>query len=109
MAETYGNLGQQKPLGGVLTDLTTVPAGQSYVTSTIFICNQSSSVERYRISHAIAGAADTAAQYIAYDTPLLPNETRAWTVGVTMAPTDKLRCQSLMGNASFNVVGAIVA
>lgn len=106
MAETRKTLGQSFPSAGQLTVAYTVPASVSTIVSTIVVCNQSSSLSaKYRISIAPAAAADSSAQYIAYDGPLQPNESYAFTLGITLATTDIIRVYDDTGLVSFNVFG----
>ena len=74
--------------------------------ATVTICNQAASATTFRLSVAIAGAADTAAQYTHSDVALAPNDTLTLTLGVTLAATDVLRARSANGQVSFNVFGA---
>lgn len=105
MPETYLIAGQSKPLAGVLTQLYVVPGATSFVGSTLNVCNQSSATDYFRIAAATAGAADDPKQYIAFDTPVLPNDSIPWTIGATLAATDVVRVQSRNGNISFNLFG----
>lgn len=106
MAEARKTLGQAFPSAGALTTVYTVPASTSAIVSTIVVCNQSSTLSaKYRISIAIAGTADIFSQYIAYDGPLQPNESYAFTLGITLATTDVIRVYDDTGLVSFNVFG----
>lgn len=109
MTDTLKTLGQSIPAGNTLTALYTVPAATSAVVSTLAVCNQSrTSSARVRVSVAIAGAADTLAQYIVYDMLLIPSETQTFTIGVSLATTDVVRVQSDTGAVSFNLFGVEV-
>lgn len=98
-------LGQTAPVAGVLSALYTVPVGKSAVCSTLVICNQGASRAKIRVSLAIGGAADTAAQYLRFDLPLEPNDGVDITEGWTLAATDVLRVYSDTGAVSFNLFG----
>ena len=80
MADTFKTLAQVKPLAATLTDAYTVPASRSSTISTITVCNQSATATAFRISVAVAALADTAKQYIAYDTPIAGNDTISFTI-----------------------------
>lgn len=109
MTDTLKVLGQAIPAGNTLTAIYTVPAVTNTAASSVVACNQSrTSPARVRISCAVAGAADTAAQYIAYDVLLVPNETKAFVIGLTLATTDIVRVLSDTGAVSFNIFGAEV-
>jgi hypothetical protein len=105
MANTYKNLGQSYPSANSLTTLYTVPGATSAVVSSIVICNLSSEKTRYSISHAIAGAADASAQYLASLHELGGYETKVWLIGPTLAATDVIRVLSENGMVSFNMYG----
>ncbi len=105
MAETYKKLGQLNPSATTLTALYTVPALTSAVVSTISVCNRSGTPTAFRLSHAIAGAANDDAQYMAYDTPIGANVTLWFTGGVSMATTDVLRAYATLATLTFSVWG----
>lgn len=99
-------LGQSKPTAASLTDIYTVPASTSAIVTGIVACNQSATATTIRVSIAIAGAADTAAQYIAFDLAIGGNETIFILDGVlTLATTDKIRVYNTLATVSFNVFG----
>lgn len=104
MAQTYKTLAQSKPNATTLTDAYTVPAATSAVVSSITICNQGTATS-YRISVAVAGLADTAKQYIAYDIAIAANSTDVLTLGITLATTDVIRVYNTNANCSFNIFG----
>ena len=106
MAETYKVLAQISPSATTLTDFYTVPALTSTVCSTLTVCNRGPGAATYRISIAIAGAADNVKQYLAYDLTINVNATQAWTIGATLATTDVIRVYSTTSNLSFNLFGA---
>ena len=105
MAEAYKILGQSKPSATTLTTAYTVPASTSAAVSSIIVCNQSATATSFRISLAIAGAADTTAQYAYYDVPIGGNETFVATIGVTLATTDLIRVYATLATLSFNIMG----
>ena len=104
MAETRAVLGQSKPAATTLTDAYTVAAATQVVVSTIVVCNQGAATA-YRISVAVAGAADTPAQYIAYDVAIGANTTHTYTIGVTLGATDVIRVYNTLATCSFNIFG----
>lgn len=105
MADTFKVLGQSKPSAASLTAAYTVPGATSAVVSSITAANQSAVPTAIRVSIAIAGAADTAAQYIAYDLPIAGNETIPLTLGIGLATTDVVRVYNTLATVSFNVFG----
>ena len=108
MADTFKNLGQSNPANQTLTTLYTVPGATSATVSSIVICNQATTFTKFRVSIAVAGAADTAAQYLYYDVPINGNATFTATVGWTMAATDVLRIYAGSAYLSFNLFGVEV-
>lgn len=106
MAETFKVLAQSAPAAATLTDAYTVPAAKSAVVSTITVANRSATSTTIRISVAVAGAANTNAQYIAYDVALSGNETKGFTIGVTLGALDVIRVYATLATVSFNVFGS---
>lgn len=105
MATTYKVLGQSKPGAASLTDAYTVPALTQACISTITVANQSATATKFRVSIAIAGAGDTAAQYIYYDIDIPGNNTFAATFGVTLGAGDVVRVYNTLATCSFNIYG----
>ncbi len=106
MAQTYKVLGQAAPTAASLTPLYTVPPATSVVSSTIMVCNQSATPTTFRLSVAVAGAVDAAKQYVFYDVPMAANEARGFTIGLTLAATDVVRCYATPATLSFNLFGS---
>lgn len=84
-------LWQNSPANTNLTDVYTTPSGNGVVVSTITVANRNATPSTFRLSIAIAGAADTNSQYLYYDQVIDSNETFACTFGITLAPTDVVR------------------
>ena len=105
MAATYKVLNQTAPSAASLTDAYTVPGATSTVGSSIVVCNRSATPTTYRISVAVAGAADATKQYLAYDSPIGANESIVFTIGFTLAATDVIRVYATLATLSFNVFG----
>ena len=108
MAETLKKLGQISPSAQTLSTLYAVPASTQASVSSIVVCNRGASATRFRISHAVAAAADADAQYLYYDEIIPANKTFVATIGITMAATDVLRVMSGNGQTSFAAYGAEV-
>jgi hypothetical protein len=106
MAEVFKNLGQVEPAASTLTDLYTAPV--QTVISTIKVCNASGLAQTFRLSHAIAGAADATAQYLHWDEPLPANLSFSLTEGITLEAGDVLRCFADGIGVAFNVYGSQV-
>ena len=105
MAEIRRVLGQSKPAATTLTAAYTVPSLTQVVVSTIIVANQSATATSYRLSISIAGAADTPAQYIAYDVAIAGNSVHSYTLGITLGPADVVRVYNTLATLSFNVFG----
>ena len=105
MADAPKSLGQSNPSATTLTDLYTVPAAKSAVVSTLSVCNRSATATSFRLSHAVAGAADALTQYFAYDAPIGGNETIWLTGGIALAATDKLRVYATLATLTFQCWG----
>lgn len=106
MSEALKNLGQSFPAAQTLTDMVTVGASKTIVTSVITACNQGDVPARFRISHAVAAAVDARAQYLYYDEVIPPKKSFKATEGYTFAATDVLRVWSDTGQVSFNAHGS---
>ena len=89
-------------------DLDTVPALSSDVASTLYIANQTSSTQYYRIALRVAGAT-LANQWLAYDTSVPPNSTTTWTTGISLATTDVITVQASSNLVTFTATGARIA
>lgn len=108
MAETLKVLGQSAPSATTLTDLYTVPSSTQTTVSTVYVCNHNATKIVFRIAIAVAGAADTAAQYLYRDSILPANSSFAATVGLTLGATDVIRVRTDTANVSFSAFGAEV-
>jgi hypothetical protein len=106
VAEALKVLGQLNPSATTLTTLYTVPALTSTVVSTLTVCEQNGVATNFRVSVAVAGAANNAKQYLYYNAPIEANETLALTLGITLATTDVLKVYAGTANLSFNAFGA---
>lgn len=105
MADTAKVLSQTKPVAVTLTDAYTVPGATQTVVSSVVACNQSATPTSVRVSVAVAGAVDTPKQYLFFDVPIAGNETKALTIGITLAATDVVRVYNTLATVSFNVFG----
>jgi hypothetical protein len=108
VADTLKVLAQSAPVAGTLTDAYTVPGSASAVLSSFVACNQSNLDTTFRISIAVAGAADAPAQYLYYDLPLYAKDSYKDVLGITLAATDVVRVYSGNGATSFTFFGVQV-
>lgn len=102
MSDTWGALAQSVPAATTLTDVYTVPAEKKGTVEAI-MCNRGAQAT-IRLSHAKAGAADAAAQYLIYDNILPAAETKT-TTRFTVGPGDVLRAYTDTGAVAFNING----
>lgn len=105
MPETRKVLGQSAPALTTLTALYTAPSATQAVVSTVTICNRSATATTYRLSIAIAGAADATSQYVVYDATIAGNDTVALTQGWTLGATDVIRCYAGAATLTFVAFG----
>jgi hypothetical protein len=103
--ETYKVIAQASPAAATLTPIYTVPALTQAVISSIIVANRSAVRTTFRISVAVGGAADSNAQYLAYDADIEGNETREFTIGTTLSAGDVIRAYATLATVSFNVFG----
>ena len=108
MADATKVLSQTIPSVTTLTDSYTVPGATTTVVSSFTVCNQAGTDASFRISVAVAGAADTPKQYLYFDLPLPANDTFAGTLGISLAATDVVRVYASSANLSFNFFGVEV-
>jgi len=83
--------------------LYTVPQNQQSQT-TIFVCNQGSQLENFRIAIVQSGNNLSSANYIAYDTQLIGNGIYS-IGGIGLNSGDSIWVKSALGNLSFTATG----
>jgi len=101
-AATYGVLGQQKPFGGTLATVYTVPSGRKTIAR-IIACN-TGAPSAFRVAVEVAGEADSTANYWAFDEPINANDSLS-SVPVGLNQGDVVNVQSDTGNIAFSVTG----
>lgn len=89
---------------GSLADLY-VSTGQ-VTGSSLVICNRTNTQKTFRLSIAVANAADDPKQYLYYDTIVAANDTFIATIGITLANTDVVRCYG-DSNLTFQLFGVV--
>lgn len=109
MATTYKIIGQSAPAATTETDLYTVPAATETIVSTIVVANRAATDATFRISISPNGAATANSQYIAYDLTCAGNGINAFTFGLTMDATDKIRVYASSANLTFSAFGTEIA
>jgi len=109
MGETLKVLGQANPSATTLTDLYTAPGATEVVASTLVICNRTSGKVEVRVAVAVAGASDSPEQYLAYDLPIIANDTVTLTMGMTLGAADVVRVYTDTAGVAFNLFGTEVS
>jgi hypothetical protein len=102
---TYKTLGQAAPAATTSTDLYTVPAATSAIGATLVVANRGASDATFRISQSLAGAAISDKDYLVYDATISGYQTATFTIGLTLATTDKVRVYASTADLSFNLFG----
>jgi hypothetical protein len=105
-AETFV-IDQTNPGAASLTDAYVVPAGFKFEFKATVI-NRSATPTAYRLSIAIAGAADSNEQYIAFDVPIAGNgiyQSSSYKINAT----DVIRVYATLATLSFTITGTLYA
>lgn len=109
MSEQFRILGQAAPAATTMADLYTVVSPVTgTVSSTLSVCNTSTSSTFFRIAVRPAGAALALVHYLYFDAALGGNVTLAITIGITLAPTDVVSVYSDNGLVTFHLYGTEV-
>ena len=107
MATTYSVLGQAVPTSGT-SDLYTASAAT--VISTIAACNTTSSAATATVYVRVAAAAAGSSNALVYQQTVPAYSTSTWTLGVTLASTDKVTVASGTSSAlTFHAFGSTIA
>ena len=104
MADTLKVLGQANPAAVTLFPLYTA-TGTTAAVSSIIVCNTGGVTATFRISVAVAGAADNLKQYIYYNLPIESHNTFIATIGITLADSDIIRVYASNADLAFSVFG----
>ena len=105
MTTEFKVLDQATPVAAVLTNAYEVPAGKQAVCSSIVVCNRDAGVATFRLAVAVAGAVDHVKQYVAFNSPLVGNDSIALTIGMTLGETDVVRVYASTEFLSFSIFG----
>lgn len=105
MADSLKVLGQLNPAATTLSDLYTVPDTTQTTTSSLIVCNSHSGNAEFRISIAVAGAADNIKQYLYYDHAVNAKESHVAILGLTLNEGDVVRVYASSIYLSFNLFG----
>jgi hypothetical protein len=105
MPAAYRVLGQSNPSANTDTTLYTVPAATQAVVSTLSIANISATSTTFRVAVRPAGATLANSHYIAFDAPLLGNDSIQLSLGVSLAATDVVTVRAGTANVAFSLFG----
>ena len=105
MADSIKVLGQLNPDAITLTTLYTVPATTQTTTSSLIVSNSHSGNATFRVSVAVAGAADSLKQYLYYDHNVNAKESHVAILGLTLNEGDVVRVYASSVYLSFNLFG----
>ena len=107
---TYKVLGQALTASTANADLYTVPASTEVIVSTLTISNVTATAATARVFIRVAGAAAATSNAILYDVSIPCNSVQAFTLGITLAATDKITVQNGTSSAlTFQAFGAELA
>lgn len=106
MAVVYKVLGQSAPGATTPASLYTCPADRAAVASSLVVCNRSASSATFRLSVRPNGTAQANEHYIAYDSPILGNETVAFSIGITVDAADVVTVYASSADLSFSLFGS---
>lgn len=109
MPTTYKVLGQSAPSATTATTLYTVPSATETVVSTISVCNRGAGDATYRI--AVRPNGDTLANqhYIAYEAPIVSENSTFITVGLTMDASDVITVYASSADLTFQAFGSEIS
>ncbi len=102
-------LGQAALAATTLTDVYAVPAATQAVVSSIAVCNKGAGAATFRVSIAVAAAADDPKQYIYYDMAIGGNVTIPVTIGIALGALDVVRVYGSSADFSVTVFGVEIA
>jgi hypothetical protein len=106
MATVYKVLGQINPSATTNTNLYTVPAATTAVTSTLVVCNQAATAGTYRLAVRIGGETIGTKNYLVYDGAIPANDSITLTMGMSLATTDIVTVYGSSANFSFTLFGS---
>lgn len=109
MPTTYKILGQQDPAVNTPVDIYVTLAGTSAIVSSITVANRGTTLAQFRVAVHQGTGATLNKDYLYYDVPIAGNDTFIATVGLTLAPTDRIRVEGRGtggGNLSFQIFGS---
>ena len=105
MPRNYTILGQRNPSANVLSNLYTVPAGNSAVISSINIANLGTDPAAFSIAANVSGVATANANYLAWRVPVPGNDSISLSLGITLNASSQLSINANTSTVSFSAFG----
>jgi hypothetical protein len=105
MPRNYTILGQKNPSANVLTNLYTVPAGNSAVISSFVITNLDSNSGAFSIAANTSGVATTNANHLAFRVTVPGNDSIALSLGVTLNASAQISVNANTSTLTFSAFG----
>jgi len=105
MPRNYTILGQRNPSANVLSNLYTVPAGNSAVISSINIANLGADPAAFSIAANVSGVATANANYLAWRVPVPGNDSISLSLGITLNASSQLSINANTSAVSFSAFG----
>jgi hypothetical protein len=102
----YKVLGQSAPSATTNTTIYTCPAATQMVSSSVVICNRGAAAGSFRIAVRPNGNALANQHYIAYDSPILGNETVSFSIGMTVDADDLVVVYASSADMTFTLFGS---
>ncbi len=106
MPIAYKVLGQSAPSATTNTTIYTCPAATQMVSSSVVICNRGAAAGSFRIAVRPNGNALANQHYIAYDSPILGNETVSFSIGMTVDADDLVVVYASSADMTFTLFGS---
>ena len=106
MPIAYKVLGQSAPSATTNTTIYTCPAATQMVSSSVVICNRGATAGSFRIAVRPNGNALANQHYIAYDSPILGNETVSFSIGMTVDADDLVVVYASSADMTFTLFGS---
>ena len=106
MANHLKVLGQLLPSANTLSNVYTVPAGNSVVVSTITVCNVGAANATFSLAVQPSGAAINNKHYIAYNTTTTSYDTITLPLGLGLSANDVISANVNVSNVAIGVFGS---
>ena len=105
MADQLKILGQLEAAATTTETLYTVPNLTQTTTSSLTVCNRTTSAKTFRVTVHAAGAGADNKQYLYYDAPLGANSTLTAVLGLSLNQTDVIKTYASATGLTFQLFG----